>query len=152
MATDRARPAQNAGEREMLTGWLEHHRGILIWKCENLTAEQLRRRAVQPSTLSLLGLVRHMAGVERARWDLWGSEAVRRRGAKFLPQLAEADLWVAPEELEAFVAEVRALLADVDGLRAELGRGPDCLLPHYLGNFLLAAEYAHDRGGGINIT
>jgi len=65
MATDRARPAQNAGEREMLTGWLEHHRGILIWKCEDLTAEQLRRRAVPPSTLSLLGLVRHMAEVER---------------------------------------------------------------------------------------
>ena len=65
MATDRARPAQNAGEREMLTGWLEHHRGILIWKCEDLTAEQLRRRAVSPSTLSLLGLVRHMAEVER---------------------------------------------------------------------------------------
>ena len=65
MATDRARPAQDAGEREMLTGWLEHHRGILIWKCEDLTAEQLRRRAVPPSTLSLLGLVRHMAEVER---------------------------------------------------------------------------------------
>ena len=65
MATDRARPAQNAGEREMLAGWLEHHRGILIWKCEGLTAEQLRQRAVPPSTLSLLGLVRHMAEVER---------------------------------------------------------------------------------------
>ncbi|MBO0868334.1 MAG: DinB family protein [Micromonosporaceae bacterium] len=65
METDRARPAQNAGEREMLTGWLEHHRGILIWKCEDLTAEQLRRRAAPPSTLSLLGLVRHMARVER---------------------------------------------------------------------------------------
>jgi uncharacterized damage-inducible protein DinB len=65
MATDRARPALNANEREMLTGWLEHHRGILIWKCEGLTAEQLRRRAVPPSTLSLLGLVRHMSDVER---------------------------------------------------------------------------------------
>jgi len=65
MATDRARPAQNADEREMLTGWLEHHRGILIWKCADLTAEQLRQRAVPPSTLSLLGLVRHMAEVER---------------------------------------------------------------------------------------
>jgi uncharacterized damage-inducible protein DinB len=65
MATNRARPAQNAGEREMLTGWLEHHRGILIWKCDDLTAEQLRQRAVPPSTLSLLGLVRHMAAVER---------------------------------------------------------------------------------------
>jgi uncharacterized damage-inducible protein DinB len=49
----------------MLTGWLEHHRGILIWKCEDLTAIQLRQRAVPPSTLSLLGLVRHMAEVER---------------------------------------------------------------------------------------
>jgi uncharacterized damage-inducible protein DinB len=49
----------------MLTGWLEHHRGILIWKCEGLTAEQLRQRAVPPSTLSLLGLVRHMTLVER---------------------------------------------------------------------------------------
>jgi uncharacterized damage-inducible protein DinB len=65
MATDRARPAQNAGEREMLTGWLEHHRGILMWKCEGLTTEQLRQRAVPPSALSLLGLVRHMAEVER---------------------------------------------------------------------------------------
>jgi uncharacterized damage-inducible protein DinB len=65
MTTDRARPGQNAGEREMLAGWLEHHRGILIWKCEGLSAEQLRRRAVPPSTLSLLGLVRHMAEVER---------------------------------------------------------------------------------------
>ena len=65
MVTDRARPAQNAGEREMLAGWLEHHRGILIWKCEDLSAEQLRQRAVPPSSLSLLGLVRHMAEVER---------------------------------------------------------------------------------------
>ncbi|HUA41998.1 MAG TPA: DinB family protein [Streptosporangiaceae bacterium] len=65
MAMDRARPAQNAGELEMLAGWLEHHRGILTWKCEGLSAEQLRRRAVEPSTLSLLGLVRHMAEVER---------------------------------------------------------------------------------------
>jgi uncharacterized damage-inducible protein DinB len=65
MATDRARPAQTAGEREMLDGWLEHHRGILIWKCEGLTAGQLRERAAPPSALSLLGLVRHMADVER---------------------------------------------------------------------------------------
>jgi hypothetical protein len=34
----------------MLTGWREHHRGILIWKREDLTAKQLRRRAVPPST------------------------------------------------------------------------------------------------------
>ncbi len=63
----------------------------------------------------------YMAGGERARWNLWGSEAVRRRGATFLPQLADSDMWVGPDELAAFVAEVRALQADVDGLCAELG-------------------------------
>jgi hypothetical protein len=94
----------------------------------------------------------YMAGVERARWDLWGSEAVRRRGARFLPQLADSDLWVAAEELDAFVAEVSALQAALDDLRAELGRGPDCLLPHYLGNLLRAAAYARVRSGGVNIT
>jgi uncharacterized damage-inducible protein DinB len=49
----------------MLNGWLEHHRAILLWKCEGLTDEQLRRRSVPPSTMSLLGLVRHMTDVER---------------------------------------------------------------------------------------
>jgi uncharacterized damage-inducible protein DinB len=49
----------------MLDGWLSHHRGILVWKCEGLTDDQLRQRSVPPSSLSLLGLVRHMAQVER---------------------------------------------------------------------------------------
>ena len=64
---------------------------------------------------------RYMAGCESSRRKLWGSEPVRYRGAKFLPQLAESDLWITSEELDAFEAEVRALLADVDGLEADLG-------------------------------
>jgi hypothetical protein len=94
----------------------------------------------------------YMAGVERARQNLWGSEPVRRRGATFLPQLAESDLWVAPYDRETFSAEVRNLLADLDGLRADLNSGPDFLLPHFLDNFLRAAEYARIRGGGVSIT
>ena len=93
----------------------------------------------------------HMAGAERARSELWGSQAVRRRGAVFLPQLAESNLWVAPEELPAFVAEVSTLLADVGALCGELDRNQD-ILRHYLNNFLRAAEYAAARSGGINIT
>ena len=93
-----------------------------------------------------------MAGCESARQDLWGSEPVKRRGAKILPRLAESDLFVEPAELPAFVAEVQSLLNDVDCLQAELGWRPNSTLPHYLRNFLRAAEYAAARGGGINIT
>jgi uncharacterized damage-inducible protein DinB len=54
------------GERAMLESWLDYHRETLLLKCAGLTAEQLRSRAVPPSTLSLLGLVRHVADCERA--------------------------------------------------------------------------------------
>jgi len=54
-----------AGERQMLEVWLDFHRQTLLGKCSGLTAEQLRQRAAPPSTLSLLGLVRHMTDVER---------------------------------------------------------------------------------------
>jgi uncharacterized damage-inducible protein DinB len=66
MTTERTEPPLEAGEREMLTAWLEYHRATLAWKCEGLTDDRLRERAVPPSTLSLLGLVRHMAEVERS--------------------------------------------------------------------------------------
>jgi uncharacterized damage-inducible protein DinB len=52
-------------ERTLLTCFLEWHRETLVRKCAGLTDEQLRRRAVPSSNLTLLGLVRHLAGVER---------------------------------------------------------------------------------------
>jgi uncharacterized damage-inducible protein DinB len=52
-------------ERRMLQGWLDWHRQTLLSKCAGLTAEQLRTASVEPSNLTLLGLVRHMAEVER---------------------------------------------------------------------------------------
>ncbi|MEW2047859.1 DinB family protein [Streptomyces sp. NBC_00377] len=66
MTTQRTRPAPNADERAMLEGWLDRHRQTLAWKCEGLTDAQLRTASVPPSPLSLLGLVRHMAEVERS--------------------------------------------------------------------------------------
>ena len=64
-ATDRHDPPFVADEREMLDSWLEFHRATLLMKCEGLTDEQLKTRSVPPSSLSLLGLVRHMTEVER---------------------------------------------------------------------------------------
>lgn len=53
------------GERATLSGYLDDMRQTLALKCSGLDAEALARRAVPPSGLSLLGLVRHMAKVEQ---------------------------------------------------------------------------------------
>jgi len=74
---DRTEPPPAADERTMLDAWLDYHRATLAAKCAGLTDDQLRERAVPPSPLSLLGLVRHMAEVERNwfRHKLTGEDA-----------------------------------------------------------------------------
>lgn len=52
-------------ERTTLVEFLRCQRATLELKCSGLDAADLARRSVEPSTLSLLGLVRHMAEVER---------------------------------------------------------------------------------------
>src|SRR5438270_8310794 len=59
-------PSLTGTERETLLGFLDWHRATLEYKCAGLTDEQLRLQASPPSTLSLLGLVRHLAEVERS--------------------------------------------------------------------------------------
>jgi hypothetical protein len=54
-------------DRPILEGFMDWHRALLRRKCAGLTGEQLAERAVPPSNLSLLGLVRHLAKVER-KW------------------------------------------------------------------------------------
>lgn len=69
-ADDRAQHPNDGDERRVLTGWLAFHRDALAAKCDGLTDDQLVERAAEPSTLSLLGLVRHMAEMERA-YGVW---------------------------------------------------------------------------------
>ena len=52
------------GEKAILAEYLDHFRKTFEMKCEGLDAEQMARRSVPPSTMSLLGLVRHLASVE----------------------------------------------------------------------------------------
>ncbi|GII83786.1 hypothetical protein Ssi03_17760 [Sphaerisporangium siamense] len=52
-------------ERALAEAWLDQHRQTLLWKCSGLPEDRLRERAVPPSRLTLLGLLRHMAEVER---------------------------------------------------------------------------------------
>ncbi len=65
VAPGREEPPFAGPERVLLDAWLDFHRSTLLWKCADLSTGQLRQRAVPPSSMSLLGLVRHMADVER---------------------------------------------------------------------------------------
>jgi hypothetical protein len=65
VTVERTDPSTTAAERDMLDQWLDFHRATLEIKFEGLDPEQLRRRSAPPSNLTLLGLVRHMAEVER---------------------------------------------------------------------------------------
>ena len=60
----RAERRQDGGERELLQAFLEFQRDTVFWKLNGLTREQLTATHT-PSGMSLLGLVKHLAYVER---------------------------------------------------------------------------------------
>jgi uncharacterized damage-inducible protein DinB len=61
----RSESTEPAGERDTLTSYLRDYRLTLELKCSGLDAAGMASRSVPPSTLSLLGLVRHLTDVER---------------------------------------------------------------------------------------
>ncbi|MFG2136530.1 DinB family protein [Streptomyces sp. NPDC048650] len=108
-----------AGERDMLQGWLDWHRDTLLGKCTGLTPEQLVEASTPPSTLTLLGLVRHMTLVERSWFrerfagerleDLYDLE--RNEDADF----DDADPAGAETDFATFRAEIETVDAAVKG-------------------------------------
>ncbi len=62
----RTEPPYVLNERAMLEAWLEFHRTTLLLKCEGLDDAGRKSRPIPTSKLSLHGLVRHMAEVERS--------------------------------------------------------------------------------------
>jgi uncharacterized damage-inducible protein DinB len=64
-SSDRAVPPLIADERATLAGWLDFYRATLGEKCHGLDDDGWRAASVPPSPLTLLGLVAHMAEVER---------------------------------------------------------------------------------------
>ncbi|QCX26188.1 DinB family protein [Nocardioides jishulii] len=77
---DRPRIPRMAGEREALTAYLEHYRATVEMKCRGIGNGESRLRSVPPSTMSLHGLVRHLAQVER--W--WFQQNFERRDVPLL--------------------------------------------------------------------
>ncbi len=137
----------------MLNNWLEWHRGTLAVKCAGLSEEQLRERSTPPSTMSLLGLVRHMAHVEQVwfRNVLNGEGAPRLWGKDVNPDadFDEVDTASAEEAFAVWQAEIehaRELSAGVplDAVGKSQRHGQDCshrwILVHMI------EEYARHNG------
>jgi hypothetical protein len=61
----RTTPPLVGDEREILTAYLDWHRETFELKCAGVPPERLSEKLVPPSGLSLHGLLRHLAGVER---------------------------------------------------------------------------------------
>ncbi|HUY25440.1 MAG TPA: DinB family protein [Candidatus Saccharimonadales bacterium] len=117
------------GELATLQDYLRHYRMTLVLKCEGLNPAQLARRSVPPSTMSLLGLLRHLAEAERD-WHNWISDSdplpklYGAGGADFDGAVAEqAEVEVAYSALAREQAVTDAALAGHPELNERLGKG-----------------------------
>jgi uncharacterized damage-inducible protein DinB len=142
-------------ERATLVEFLRYQRLTLELKCSGLDAEALARRSVEPSTLSLLGLIRHMAEVERTwfRRRLAGQDAPPRfrsdtdpdgdfDGALGDPQVVD-EAWKAWRDEMAFTDRFVAEAPDLDVVGQDPGQRPISLrevLVH------MVEEYARHNG------
>ena len=103
----------------MLRDWLDWHRATLLRKCAGLDAAQLAMRPVPSSSLSLLGLVRHMSDTELG----WVRQTFRGEQVPDLyyrpdtpdADFKEADPASAEEDFERYRAEFRAVDAALEG-------------------------------------
>lgn len=116
------------GELPTLLDFLTNYRMTLRMKCDGLDAEQLARRSVPPSTMSLLGLIRHLAEVERD-WRNWISDGeplpklYGERDADFDGAVAEqAVVDAAYADLAREQAALDAALAGYADLGERVGR------------------------------
>jgi uncharacterized damage-inducible protein DinB len=116
------------GELPTLQDYVKSYRLTLLMKCEGLDAEQLARRSVPPSTMSLLGLLRHLAEVERD-WRSWITDGdplpkvYGKRDADFDGAVADQSVVdAAYRDLEREQAATDAALAEYEDLGKRLGK------------------------------
>jgi uncharacterized damage-inducible protein DinB len=148
----RTEPSFVLPEREMLEGWLEFHRTTLFLKCEGLDDAGRKSRPIPTSKLSLHGLVRHMAEVER-NWfrrvllddetaqPIWYDPAIE--DSELVP-LDEAD-WEA--DVRAWEAECQASREAASGRELDdtgTRRGQQCSLRWIYVHMI--EEYARHNG------
>jgi uncharacterized damage-inducible protein DinB len=143
------------GERATLLDYLRTYRLTMEMKCADLDAVQLASRSVPPSTMSLLGLIRHMADVERhwfrrvmAQADappLYWSESVQDAdwaGAAADPEVVD-DAWRAWRDEVAFAEKFVADSPDL-GVKGSYNDGDSVELRSVLVHMI--EEYARHCG------
>ena len=84
---ERLDPAPGQDERATMLAFLDYHRQTFAWKCEGLDAVEMARRSAPPSALSLLGILRHLADVERS----WFDRVIGRERAQYYYTDADPD-------------------------------------------------------------
>ncbi|MBX6356883.1 MAG: DinB family protein [Micromonosporaceae bacterium] len=103
----------------MLEAWLDYQRNTLLSKCAGLTEHQLKLRACPPSSLSLLGLVRHMTDKERGwfRHGFAGEDVapVYYSDLRVDGDFDDVDSANAARDFDAYLAEVAACRKAVAG-------------------------------------
>jgi uncharacterized damage-inducible protein DinB len=149
-AIERHRVPRIADERTMLVAWLEFHRATLLMKCSGLDDSQLKRRAAEPSSLSLLGLLRHMTDVERA----WFRRRIAGESRETVPPIyytdqRRDDVFDALDDTETAVVLER-YLSEVETCRRVLhGVSLDTVVGEYSVRWILThmiEEYARHNG------
>ena len=148
---DRTSPAQVLGERDSLDAWVDYHRATLLLKCAGLEPEQLTSRSCPPSTLSLLGLVRHLTEVEGWFHDFDGALPGEWYSTEEDPDACfdAVDPSRAEEDLEAYRASVERARDAVKGRTLdEISPEPDDGQPVSLRWIYLhmVEEYARHNG------
>ena len=94
------------------------------------------------------------AGFESYRKKLWGSQSLVSRGATFFPQLADGDLWVFPNDLDAFRAECSMVHDAAHDIASELWSKPEQSehIRAYIARFYAAIGLAVERNAGVCIS
>jgi hypothetical protein len=102
-ASTRVPEPSDGSETDILVGWLRFHRDALATKASGLTAEQLTETAAPPSTLTILGLVRHLTEMERVygAWAIGGSGELAYVYGDYVDGAPEWDFAVDPSMVEA---------------------------------------------------
>ncbi|MEV6239423.1 DinB family protein [Lentzea sp. NPDC051838] len=123
-------------ERPMLEAWLDRHRATFLRNCAGLTGEQLATPSTPPSTLTLQGLIRHLADVER----VWFR--IRLAGQDVKARYSDPPNWDAAfEHLDPSRAD-----SEYADLVAEMAKARAAAAPHDLDE-----TFVHERWGEISV-